>query len=60
MGIRSLLKDMKQDARVRIRVKTDASAAVGISMRSGLGKLRHMSTQQLWVQEKVRNMHGLP
>ena len=24
-------------------------------MRSGLGKLRHMSTNQLWVQEKVRS-----
>ena len=55
IGIRSLLKDMKQDARIKIKVKTDASAAVGISMRSGLGKLRHMDTSQLWVQEKVRS-----
>ena len=54
IGIKSLLKDMKQEAKIKIRVKTDASAAIGISMRSGLGKLRHMSTNQLWVQEKVR------
>ena len=39
---------------MKIRVMTDASAAIGISMRSGLGKLRHMGTNQLWVQEKVR------
>ena len=45
---------MKQEAKIRIRVKTDASAAIGISMRTGLGKLRHMDTNQLWVQEKVR------
>ena len=55
IGIKSLLKDMKQDASIRINVKTDASAAVGISMRAGLGKLRHMDTNQLWVQEKVRS-----
>ena len=54
IGIKSLLQDMKQDASIRINVKTDASAAVGISMRTGLGKLRHMDTNQLWVQEKVR------
>ena len=39
---------------IKIRVKTDASAAIGISMGTGLGKLRHMNTNQLWVQEKVR------
>ena len=55
IGIKSPLKDMKQEAGIRIKVKTDASAALGISMRSGLGKLRHMDTNQLWVQEKVRN-----
>ena len=45
---------MNQEAKIKIRVKTDASAAMGISIRTGLGKLRHMSTTQLWVQEKVR------
>ena len=54
IGIKSLLKDMHQEARIRIRVKTDATAAQGISMRTGLGKLRHIDTNQLWVQDKVR------
>jgi hypothetical protein len=37
-----------------VRVWTDSSAALGISTRSGLGKLRHLETHTLWVQEKVR------
>ena len=37
-----------------VRVWTDSSAAIGISTRSGLGKLRHLETHTLWVQEKVR------
>ena len=37
-----------------VRVWTDSSAALGISTRSGLGKLRHLETHTLWVLEKVR------
>ena len=40
--------------KVPVRVWTDSSAAIGISTRSGLGKLRHLETLSLWVQEKVR------
>ena len=32
---------------------SDASAAIAISQRSGLGKLRHIQTQYLWLQERV-------
>ena len=32
---------------------TDALAAIAISQRSGLGKLRHIQTQFLWLQERV-------
>ena len=33
----------------------DASAALGIIHRQGLGKLRHLDTNYLWVQEKAMN-----
>ena len=33
------------------RIMTDASAALGIAQRRGLGKVRHVQTQALWVQE---------
>ena len=36
-------------------VQTDASAAVGICRRRGLGKIRHLAVADLWVQDKVRS-----
>ena len=32
---------------------SDASAAIAISQRTGLGKLRHIQIQFLWLQERV-------
>ena len=52
IGQQSLMKDLGMD--VRVRVWTDSSAAIGICGRSGLGKLRHVQTHTLWVQERVR------
>jgi hypothetical protein len=40
---------------LKIRLKEDSSAAKGIAERTGLGKLRHVEVNQLWVQEKVKN-----
>ena len=34
-------------------VYSDSSAALGIATRSGLGKLKHIRVQYLWLQEKV-------
>ena len=39
---------------LKIRVRTDSSAAKGIANRNGLGKVRHVEVAQLWVQQKVR------
>ena len=51
IGIRSLLQDMNIERKVR--VKTDASAAKGMAQRKGIGKVRHIEVNQLWVQEKI-------
>ena len=37
------------------RLHSDATAAIGIAKRRGLGKVRHLHCTDLWVQEKVRN-----
>ena len=50
LGIRSMLRDMGVQSRVR--VYTDASAARGIASRRGLGKVRHIEVHQLWVSGK--------
>ena len=36
-----------------IRVNTDASAAKGMANRKGLGKVRHIEVNQLWIQDRV-------
>ena len=51
MGIRSVLADL--GCKVRLVVCTDSSAAKGMASRRGLGKVRHVEVNQLWVQEKV-------
>ena len=38
----------------KIRVHSDATAAIGIARRRGLGKVRHLDVSDLWIQEKVR------
>ena len=38
-----------------LRVWTDSSAALGICSRRGLGKLRHLDTHTLWIQQAVRS-----
>ena len=53
MGMQSMLKDLGWE--VGIVIKTDASAAKGIANRRGLGKVRHIDVNQLWLQDQVAN-----
>ena len=39
--------------KVSCEARADASAALGIIARRGLGKLRHIDTNLLWVQEQA-------
>ena len=58
LGIRSMLSDLAVNLTIRLR--TDATAAKGIAARRGLGKVRHIEVNQLWLQDKVqkeRDMH---
>ena len=51
LGLRSMAHDFGDDP--SIGLYSDASAAIAISQRTGLGKLRHIQTQFLWLQERV-------
>ena len=53
LGLKSLCADLGLDAHLQIHA--DSSAAIGICRRSGIGKVRHLATGQLWVQERLRN-----
>ena len=42
------------DVPVRIgRIKTDSSACIGMASRLGVGRVRHIETRVLWLQEVI-------
>ena len=53
IGFQSMCKDIGFSK--PMHVHSDATAAIGIARRRGLGKLRHLDVEDLWVQEQVRN-----
>ena len=53
LGLMAVAADMGQDVRGAVHV--DASATLGILNRQGLGKLRHIGVQYLWMQSKVKD-----
>ena len=40
---------------MRVRTIADSSAAMGLSKRRGLGQVRRIELNQLWLQEEVIN-----
>ena len=52
LGFQSLLRDIGCD--LKLHVWIDSSAAIGITNRQGLGKLRHLDTHTLWIQHALR------
>ena len=52
MGARAMCRDVGVDPKVTLYV--DASEAICTAQRKGLGKLRHLNTQALWIQDAVR------
>ena len=52
LGQQALYADL--GVTVPIRLWTDSSAAIGITSRQGLGKLRHVDTKTLWLQQAAR------
>ena len=53
IGVRGIMQDMGVQS--RIRLLTDSAAVVGIAKRRGVGQVRHIEMNQLWLQEKTAN-----
>lgn len=51
--LRSIARDLGLNFSLTLR--TDATAAIGISRRLGVCKIRHLDTSLLWVQDHVGN-----
>ena len=49
MAMQSYARDLGVD--LKSELYTDSSAALGIAKRAGIGKVRHLRTQGLWIQE---------
>ena len=56
LGVQAILRDFGHE--VTITPKSDATAAIGMVKRLGLGRVRHLSVADLWVQQRLR-MGGL-
>ena len=52
LGIMTMLSDLGAEADATIHA--DASAAIGIVRRTGLGKLRHLNVRYLWLQDQLK------
>ena len=52
MGVRAIAGDIGVSFVKPIQINTDASAAIGIGSRLGIGKVRHTEVKQLWLNDK--------
>ena len=52
LGLQSIASDL--GIHVNLRIMSDATAAIGISRRWGLGKVRHLAVADLWMQDRIR------
>ena len=50
LGLSSMSADFGEE--LGCTVRSDSSAALAISQRVGLGKVRHIQVQYLWIQER--------
>ena len=55
LGALTLLNDM--GVSMKLRLRTDASVAKSIASRRGIGRVRHIEVNQLWLQERVNIVH---
>ena len=53
MGLRSMVGDL--GLKMTLRVHTDSDACRGTCNRTGLGRLKHLQVEHLWIQEAVKN-----
>ena len=53
LAVSSISSDLGRPCGLRIHL--DSSAAMGICKRTGVGKVRHLDTRLLWIQDLVRD-----
>ena len=54
LGTSHLFEELGEHLLWPLQIKTDATAAIGIASRRGVGKVRRIEVADLWLQEKAR------
>ena len=49
IGLQALARDLRFE--VTLSLHSDATAAIGIARKPGMGKIRHLDCTDLWIQE---------
>ena len=52
LGIQSIFMDFGME--IKFELHSDATAAIGIASRQGLGRIRHVAVADLWVQQRLK------
>ena len=52
LGMKSIMDEFGFN--VKLKVKSDAKAAIGIVKRQGLGRVRHLAVADLWIQQRAK------
>ena len=52
LGLQAIAKDLSIE--FQIEILTDATAAIGICRRRGLGTIRHLHVADLWIQNRLK------
>ena len=55
LGVQAILMDFGFKAKLEIH--SDATAAIGMCKRQGLGRVRHLATADLWMQQRIKLKH---
>ena len=53
IGTRQMYEDLGVE--MKVKVYMDATAGIAMMRRQGLGTVKHVATQYLWIQELVQN-----
>ena len=53
IGIRQMCEDLGVE--MKVKVYMDAAAGIAMMRRQGLGTVKHVATQYMWIQELVPN-----
>ena len=53
LGMSALYKDMGVQLKAPIRLRVDSTACIGMAGRKGAGKVRHIHTPTLWLQQAI-------